>query len=179
MSDAKRFRATTDPFRYSFQVFPSINCQLAQLRALGAGPITREQGHCSCQAQMFEVEVNAMSNVDTRQVGRDSLFLLAQVRVGEQKNPVRVKVRNLSAGGMMAEGDVDVMRGACVEIELRNLGWVKGSVAWVQGNRFGIAFVDEIDPKLARAPVVGSTLRYDAEGRLLSADELERGFRKI
>lgn len=120
-----------------------------------------------------------MSNVDTRQVGRDSLFLLAQVRV-DGKGPVgRVKVRNLSAGGMMAEGDVEVMRGARVEVELRNLGWVPGTVAWVQGNRFGIAFVDEIDPKLARAPVAGSTVRYDSEGRRIGADEKERGFRKI
>lgn len=93
-----------------------------------------------------------MSNVDTRQVGRDSLFLLAQVRIDGQDNPVRVKVRNLSAGGMMAEGDARVIRGARVGVELRNIGWITGSVAWKQGNRFGIAFAEEIDPKLARAP---------------------------
>jgi len=93
-----------------------------------------------------------MSNVDTRQVGRDSLFLLAQVRVDGQETPTRVKVRNLSAGGMMAEGDAHVVRGARVGIELRNIGWITGSVAWKQDNRFGIAFAEEIDPKLARAP---------------------------
>ena len=93
-----------------------------------------------------------MSNVDTRQVGRDSLFLLAQVRIDGQDNPVRVKVRNLSAGGMMAEGNAHVVRGAHVGIELRNIGWISGSVAWTQGDRFGIAFAEEIDPKLARAP---------------------------
>ena len=37
-----------------------------------------------------------------------------------------------------------------VSVDLRNIGWVRGSVAWVQDNRFGIAFADEIDPKLAR-----------------------------
>lgn len=123
--------------------------------------------------------MNAMSNVDTRQVGRDSLFLLAQVRVDGKDQVGRVKVRNLSAGGMMAEGDVDVMRGARVDVELRNLGWVAGTVAWVQGNRFGIAFVDDIDPKLARAPVPGSIVRYDSEGRPIGGNEKERGFRKI
>lgn len=97
--------------------------------------------------------MNAMSNVDTRQVGRDSLFLLAQVRVDGQENAARVKVRNLSAGGMMAEGDVRVMRGAHVSVELRNVGWVEGSVAWKQDNRFGIAFAEEIDPRIVRAPV--------------------------
>lgn len=93
-----------------------------------------------------------MSNVDTRQVNRDSLFLLAQLRVDGQETVSRVKVRNLSAGGMMAEGDSKVVRGSLVAVELRNLGWVEGSVAWKQDNRFGIAFVDEIDPAVVRAP---------------------------
>lgn len=97
-----------------------------------------------------------MSNVDTRQVNRDSLFLLAQLRVDGRDAVHRVKVRNLSAGGMMAEGDVKVTRGERVAIELRNIGWVDGTVAWKQENRFGIAFVDEIDPLEARAPAKGS-----------------------
>ena len=91
-----------------------------------------------------------MSNVDTRQVNRDSLFLLAQLRVDGLDMLHRVKVRNLSAGGMMAEGEAKVMRGARVMIELRNIGWVEGTVAWKQGDRFGIAFVDEIDPVVVR-----------------------------
>lgn len=96
-----------------------------------------------------------MSNVDTRQVKRDSLFLLAQVRVDGTDQAYRVKVRNLSAGGMMAEtGDMRVMRGTPVIVELRNIGEVQGSVAWLQGDRFGIAFADEIDPQLARAPMI-------------------------
>ncbi|MGB3167133.1 MAG: PilZ domain-containing protein [Alteraurantiacibacter sp.] len=99
-----------------------------------------------------------MSNVDTRQVGRDSLFLLAAVKVDGAEEAGRVKVRNLSAGGMMAEGDVKVVRGARIAVELRNVGWVDGTVAWTQDNRFGIAFIDEIDPKRARAPVEGSTI---------------------
>jgi len=105
-----------------------------------------------------------MSNVDTRQVDRDSLFLLAQLRVDGREDFYRVKVRNLSAGGMMAEGDVKVLRGALVEVELRNLGWVEGTVAWKQENRFGIAFVDDIDPKQARAQVTGSTVVHGVKG---------------
>jgi hypothetical protein len=92
-----------------------------------------------------------MSNVDTRQVNRDSLFLLANLRVTGQDGAHRIKVRNLSSGGMMAEGEVRVTRGSLVAVELRNIGWVDGSVAWRQDNRFGIAFIEEIDPKLARA----------------------------
>jgi hypothetical protein len=97
-----------------------------------------------------------MSNVDTRQVNRDSLFLLAQLRVDGQDAVYRVKVRNLSAGGMMAEGDAKVVRGALVAVELRNIGWVEGSVAWKQDNRFGIAFVEEIDPLVVRAPAAST-----------------------
>ncbi len=97
-----------------------------------------------------------MTNTETRHVDRDSLFLLAQLRIDGASEVYRVKVRNLSAGGMMAEGDVLVLRGMLVHIELRNIGWVEGTVAWRQESRFGIAFVTEIDPKQARAPVTGS-----------------------
>lgn len=98
-----------------------------------------------------------MSNVDTRQVDRDSLFLLAQLKVDGQDLPHRVKVRNLSVGGMMAEGTARVALGTLVSIELRNLGWIEGTVAWRQDDRFGIAFVEPIDPILARAPVSGKS----------------------
>lgn len=94
-----------------------------------------------------------MTNVETRQVERDSLLLMAQLRVDGGEPEYRVKVRNLSAGGMMAEGKVPVVRGSLVTVALRNLGWVEGSVAWKQDERFGIAFVEEIDPHEARAPV--------------------------
>lgn len=94
-----------------------------------------------------------MSAVNTRNLDRDSLFLLGELLVDGQGDPVRVKIRNLSAGGMMAEGDLDVERGARVSVTLRNIGKVSGSVAWVQDNRIGVAFEYEIDPKLARAPV--------------------------
>lgn len=91
--------------------------------------------------------------VDTRQVDRDSLFLLADMYVGGSERPERVKVRNLSPGGMMAEGAIEVERGTSVTVELRNVGPVCGTVAWVQGRRFGVAFEREIDAKLVRVPV--------------------------
>lgn len=96
-----------------------------------------------------------MSAVDTRHISRDSLFLAAEVRLGGVDNGHRVKVRNLSPGGMMADGEAPVVRGSMITVDLRNIGRVDGTVAWVQGNRFGIAFNKEIDSKRARAP--GST----------------------
>lgn len=94
-----------------------------------------------------------MSGVDTRNIARDSLFMLAELRLDGQEASDRVKVRNLSAGGMMAEGGPRVATGAKLSVNLRNIGWVEGSVAWVQDTRFGIAFTQEIDPKLARQTV--------------------------
>ena len=73
-----------------------------------------------------------MSNSDQRHINRDSLFVMAALRAADSSKEHRVKVRNLSDGGLMAEGDVRVVRGTKVSIELRNIGWTDGSVAWVQ-----------------------------------------------
>lgn len=118
-----------------------------------------------------------MSNVDTRQVNRDSLFLLAQLKVAGQDQAHRVKVRNLSAGGMMAEGDVRVTRGSLVSVDLRNLGWVEGSVAWKQDNRFGIAFVEEIDPAVVRGPAQAPAQTFDPRVTRASRSRRCRGNR--
>ena len=104
-----------------------------------------------------------MAANDHRQLNRDSLFLMAELRLPGQDVLARVKVRNLSAGGMMAEGTVKAVRGTLVEVNIRNVGWVEGAIAWVQGDRCGIAFSDDIDPMVARAPVATSdesTLRF-------------------
>ncbi len=97
--------------------------------------------------------VTAMGGNEHRQIVRDSLFLLADLRVDGVSGDHKIRVRNVSAGGLMADGGPAVQRGAVVWIHLRNIGWVEGTVAWVQDNRCGVAFRDEIDPKLARAPV--------------------------
>lgn len=94
-----------------------------------------------------------MTGVETRSVARDSLFLLADVRVEQGTEVHRVRVRNLSDGGMMGEGPLRVQRGHRVTIELRNIGAVDGTVAWVQDNRFGVAFDEEIDSQKARRPL--------------------------
>lgn len=94
-----------------------------------------------------------MDGSENRQIARDSLFVLADLRLDGLDGEYRIKVRNLSAGGMMGEGPVRVSRGTVVSVNLRNLGWVDGTVAWVHQNRFGVAFRDEIDPTLVRIPL--------------------------
>lgn len=94
-----------------------------------------------------------MTGVETRSVSRDSLFLLADIRIEQNTEAHRVRVRNLSDGGMMGEGQLRVQRGNRLSIELRNIGAVGGTVAWVQDNRFGVAFDEEIDSQKARRPL--------------------------
>ena len=96
-----------------------------------------------------------MGETDHRQIARDSLFVMVDLRIDGEDLERRIKMRNLSAGGMMGEGSVRVVRGQSVWINLRKAGWTEGTVAWVQGNRFGIAFLREIDPAAAR--VTGKT----------------------
>jgi hypothetical protein len=93
-----------------------------------------------------------MDGIDQRHIARDSLFVLADMRLDGQDEVYRIKMRNLSAGGMMGEGTVRVSRGARMTVSIRNIGWVDGTIAWVQDDRFGVAFDQDIDPKVARAP---------------------------
>ncbi len=83
---------------------------------------------------------------------RDSLFLMATLRFPSNNAQGEVRIRNLSAGGLMAEAPIRVARGEVVEINLRSIGWISGSVAWVTEGRLGIAFDHPIDPKAARKP---------------------------
>lgn len=89
-----------------------------------------------------------------RDAARDSMFLQATLRPvdGISAGPFSVRVRNLSAGGMMAEADVQPVVGDEMTVELRNIGQVGGRVAWVRAPRFGVTFDTPIDPKLARKP---------------------------
>lgn len=89
---------------------------------------------------------------DNRQIARESVFVVADLIVAGVQGEYRIKVRNISPGGMMGEGSVGAARGVNVRVNLRNVGWVPGTIAWVQDNRFGVAFAEEIDPALVREP---------------------------
>ncbi|MBD2843418.1 PilZ domain-containing protein [Erythrobacter rubeus] len=91
-----------------------------------------------------------MSGLDNRNTPRTDSHLLASIRVEQDHQRHEVRVHNLSDGGMMGEGNLHVKRGNRLEIEMRNIGKVDGSVAWVQDDRFGISFHREVDSHLAR-----------------------------
>ncbi|HJS10557.1 PilZ domain-containing protein [Sphingopyxis sp.] len=98
-------------------------------------------------------EVAALS----RGAERDSLFLQAGLIVPGSPDPVTVRVRNLSPGGMLAEANVKVAQGAAVEVDLRNVGPVAGRVIWVGEGKFGIAFDRQVDPQAVRRQVVSQS----------------------
>lgn len=90
-----------------------------------------------------------MADTDIRAARRDSSFLLANVRRENDAELHRVRVRNLSNGGMMGEGGVHVSRSDRISIELRDIGQLTGTIAWVHGRRFGVAFDEDIDAERA------------------------------
>ena len=96
-----------------------------------------------------------MGDNDHRHISRDSMFVQAHLR---DANGIEhgVRIRNLSAGGVMAEGNFRMQRGDAIAIDIRNVGWVDGNVAWVADSRFGIAFCETIDPRAVRSPVVSA-----------------------
>ncbi len=104
-----------------------------------------------------------MAGVDTRSDSRDSFFLLASITVECASEAHRVRVRNLSDGGMMGEGEIAVRRGDRLAIDLGKVGQVGGTVAWVQGRRFGVAFDHEVDSERARRPVLADSAKSRAE----------------
>ena len=87
-----------------------------------------------------------MAQVERRHQDRASWFQLADLLLEQDPSHYRVKVRNLSRTGLMGEG-VKVICGTRLTVNLNNIGAVAGSVAWVQDDRFGVAFDEEIDPQ--------------------------------
>jgi len=105
-----------------------------------------------------------------REKSRDSMFLSAIVLFDGTATSQTVRVRNLSAGGMMIDVGAARNKGLGVTIVLQNIGEIRGSVIWSTGKRMGIAFEQEIDPHLARrkpvaAKVPGCKLAYTTSRR--------------
>jgi PilZ domain len=99
--------------------------------------------------------------VPSRHQSRNSLFVKAMLRFPASSEQREIRVRNVSAGGLMAEATVRAGRGETVEVQLKNIGWVSGKVAWVADTRFGVAFDYPIDPKATHLPSASKTTVED------------------
>jgi hypothetical protein len=84
---------------------------------------------------------------------RDSLFLSATLRRLADGSERVVRVRNLSAGGMMADCRDLLVADEPVQVVLRNIGTVNGKIGWLSEAKVGVVFDTEIDPKAARKPI--------------------------
>ncbi|MEO9462073.1 MAG: PilZ domain-containing protein [Marinomonas sp.] len=97
-----------------------------------------------------------MSEVETRSAARDSILLFANLWLENDPARYHIKVRNLSDAGMMGEGGPRVVRGTRLTVDLGKAGAVRGSVAWVQNERFGVAFDDVINAARAQTSAPSS-----------------------
>lgn len=88
-----------------------------------------------------------------RAAARDSLFLLTVITSMDGVEIGKARVRNLSATGLMADCERQLGKGDRINMEMRGVGLVSGTIAWARGERIGVAFDHPIDPQLARRPV--------------------------
>lgn len=97
-----------------------------------------------------------MTAADQRTSPRERILLLAQLRVEGEAEIYAVRIRDLSASGMRAHFSGRPLDKRKVAIEIRNLGWVKGRVAWQGADTIGVRFAEPIDPDKARIAVTGA-----------------------
>ena len=96
-----------------------------------------------------------MTAIDTRNLKRDSLLMMADVRIEGRIDSVRMKVRNLSNSGIMLEGPLVATSGQRVIVSVKKLGDIGGVVAWTQSAKIGISFDEPINASVARVSLVG------------------------
>lgn len=123
-----------------------------------------------------------MTGIETRHSDRESLFMFADVELDRAAGARRIRVRNLSEAGMMGEGNLPVQRGARLDITFRGMQSIVGHVAWVEGERFGIAFDRDFDIAHAKRMSSHFDLNAAPDGALVprdGADAVARGKRNI
>lgn len=84
---------------------------------------------------------------------RDSLLLMTELRDEGGNTIASVRIRNLSATGLMAECDRVLVEGANVRLTLRGTGEIGARISWVGEGRFGLLFNQPVDPISARRPI--------------------------
>ncbi|MGC4252056.1 MAG: PilZ domain-containing protein [Sphingobium sp.] len=101
----------------------------------------------------MDMDQDGLERGPARMSSRDSLFLLTNLVRDDGMPLCQARVRNLSATGLMAECERRIAAQTRLTLELRGLGRVAGQVAWVHGERIGVAFDQPIAPRLVRRPV--------------------------
>lgn len=89
----------------------------------------------------------------SRNGARESIFFAAKLYFVSTKETLAVRVRNISTGGMMVDCTLGGAIGDKVVADIKNVGKVKGRIAWAVPPRMGIAFDYPIDASKARLKV--------------------------
>ncbi len=92
---------------------------------------------------------------DKRNEKRDSMLMMAQLRVEGAGSSEKVKIRNLSNSGIQVEGPVLATDGQRAVVTIRQIGDVGGVVTWTKSARIGISFDEPINSGAARTSLVG------------------------
>ena len=92
-----------------------------------------------------------MAGIETRQIARESLLLFAELQYNGGQDRQRIRVRNLSRSGLMGSGTMAVTRGTRVTVHIRGVEPIAGIIAWIQDDRFGVGFEDEVDSERIKA----------------------------
>ena len=103
-------------------------------------------------------EPTAVLTAKPRGKSRESIFLSANLKFEGVKTETAVRVRNISAGGMMVDCSVAFAIGHKLVATIKNIGEVEGRVAWSVAPRMGIAFDQEVDPKKVRVQIGGTVV---------------------
>ncbi len=89
-----------------------------------------------------------------RAQARDSMMMSATIRrAGSDAPALPMRVRNISSGGLMGEVDLVLAAGESVELSLKTVGQIQGTVAWADDGRIGIAFAVPVDRLRARRSI--------------------------
>lgn len=88
-----------------------------------------------------------------RGAARHSFFLLSNV-IGDDGSVIgRLRVRNLSASGLMGDTELELEPQTRLMVDLRGIGSVSGTIAWAREGKIGMAFDVPINPQHALKPV--------------------------
>lgn len=116
--------------------------------AAGVSPVLQAQSQTETVAAP-----EAASDAAGRVSDRHSIFMQGFLQLAHMNAPQKVRIRNLSEGGMLAETPLPATVDECLTVHLPNIGPVTGRVAWTALNKFGVAFDNLVDPHQVRRKV--------------------------
>ncbi len=95
-------------------------------------------------------EFGQENGLESRQAIRHSVLFMAEIGRADGTLLGQVKIRNISSSGLMAETGLPFRVGEKVQVELRGIGSVAGTVVRRTTNKLALKFDLPIDPLLTR-----------------------------